>query len=93
LLFTISTAAGGPVCWLEDMVVRPDRRGSGLGGRLLGHAIDYARAHHFSRITLLTDRDNERAIRLYQRQGFQRSAMTALRLSLASGGANEERPG
>jgi GNAT superfamily N-acetyltransferase len=93
LLFTVSTAEGGPVCWLEDMVVRPDRRGSGLGGRLLGHALGYARAQHFTRITLLTDRDNEGAIRFYQRQGFQRSAMTVLRLSLESDGENDERPG
>ena len=26
LLFTVSTAEGGRTCWLEDMVVRADRR-------------------------------------------------------------------
>src|ERR1700678_2436468 len=57
LLFTVSTAEGGPACWLEDMVVRPDRRGGGLGSRLLQQAVDYARSHGFHRITLLTDRD------------------------------------
>ena len=81
LLYTVSTAEGGPVCWLEDMVVRPDRRGSGLGSRLLRHAIDYAKAHGFARLTLLTDRDNEGAIRLYERHGFKRSAMIPWRLS------------
>ena len=80
LLFTISTAEGGPVCWLEDMVVRPDRRGSGLGSRLLESAIDYARTHGFSRITLLTDKLNAGAIRFYGRHGFVQSEMTALRL-------------
>ena len=82
LLFTISTAEGGPACWLEDMVVRPDRRGSGLGSRLLQHAIDYARVHGFSRITLLTDKANAGAIRFYGRHGFVESAMAALRLDL-----------
>jgi len=82
LLFTISTAEGGPVCWLEDMVVRPDRRGDGLGSRLLRHAIDYARIHRFSRITLLTDKVNDGAIRFYERHGFVESAMTACRLDL-----------
>jgi GNAT superfamily N-acetyltransferase len=82
LLFTISTAEGGPVCWLEDMVVRPDRRGNGLGSRLLRHAVDYARAGGFSRITLLTDRINSRAIRFYAWHDFVESDMTALRLSL-----------
>ena len=84
LLFTISTAEGGPVCWLEDMVVRPDWRGSGLGSRLLQHAIDWARSQGFSRITLLTDKVNSGAIRFYGRHGFVESAMTALRLVLKS---------
>ena len=82
LLFTISTAEGGPVCWLEDMVVRPDRRQEGLGARLLQHAIDYARAAGFCRITLLTDRVNDGARRFYARQGFVEAEMTALRLRL-----------
>ncbi len=80
LLFTISTAEGGPVCWLEDMVVSPDRRGGGLGSRLLASAIDYSRSHGFSRITLLTDKLNAGAIRFYGRHGFIESEMTALRL-------------
>ncbi len=82
LLRTISTAEGGPVCWLEDMVVRPDARAAGLGSRLLQHAIDYARSNGFKRITLLTDGDNEEARRFYQRHGFQLSAMATLRLNL-----------
>lgn len=82
LLFTVSTAEGGPVCWLEGMVVRPERRGGGLGSRLLNHAIEYARSHGFIRITLLTDRVNAGAIRFYGRHGFTESAMTALRLNL-----------
>ena len=59
----------------------PSRRGDGLGSRLLQHAIDYARAHGFSRITLLTDRANSGAIRFYGRHGFAESEMTALRLT------------
>lgn len=82
LLFTVSTAEGGPACWLEDMVVTPERRGSGLGSRLLRHAIDYACASGYARITLLTDAVNQRAIQFYTRHGFARSQMTALRLHL-----------
>ena len=29
LLYTVSTAEGGKAAWLEDLVVRPDRRGQG----------------------------------------------------------------
>ncbi len=82
LLFTVSTAEGGPACWLEDMVLHPDWRGGGLGTRLLQHAIDWARGRGFTRISLLTDKANEGAIRFYQRQGFVESAMTVLRLPL-----------
>ncbi len=82
LLFSISTAQGGPVCWLEDMIVHPAHRGNGAGSRLLQSAIDDARTAGFSRITLLTDAVNESAIRFYERHGFARSAMTTLRLYL-----------
>ena len=82
LLFTISTAEGAPVCWLEDMVVRPEQRGQGLGSRLLQHALNYARASGLARITLLTDRTNTQAARFYQRHGFCGSEMTPLRLHL-----------
>lgn len=82
LLFTISTAEGGPVCWLEDMVVRPEHRGEGLGSQLLERAIEYASEHRFSRISLLTDRVNNGAIRFYGKHGFEESAMTALRLRI-----------
>ena len=84
LLFTISTAEGGRVCWMEDMVVHPDRRGDGLGSRLLQSAVEYARTHGFSRITLLTDQLNAGAIRFYGRHGFVESEMTVLRLMTSS---------
>lgn len=80
LLFTISTAQGGPVCWLEDVIVRPDARGRGIGSQLIQHAIDYARTRGFTRITLQTDRTNAGAQRLYERHGFVRSDMTVMRL-------------
>ena len=83
LLFTISTAEGGKAAWLEDLVVRPDQRDRGLGTRLLRAAVDWARKEGLARITLLTDADNARARRLYQRQGFAASAMQPLRLHLA----------
>jgi ribosomal protein S18 acetylase RimI-like enzyme len=83
LLFTVSTAAGGPVCWLEDLIVAPSHRGGGLGSRLLQTAIEYARARGFARITLLTDKANAGALRFYERHGFAESAMTPMRLNLA----------
>ena len=83
LLFSVSTALGGTVALLEDMVVAPSHRGSQIGSRLLAHAVAYAQAKGCRRITLLTDADNVAAQRFYTRQGFVRSGMVALRLSLA----------
>ena len=42
LLITISTAEGGFVLILEDLVVHKDHRGQGYGSRLLSHALGYA---------------------------------------------------
>ncbi|HEY2573182.1 MAG TPA: GNAT family N-acetyltransferase, partial [Verrucomicrobiaceae bacterium] len=39
LLFTISTAEGGFVILMEDVIVHPDHRGQGYGTRLLQYAI------------------------------------------------------
>ncbi len=82
LLFTVSTACGGKVALLEDMIVHPAKRGDGLGGKLLEAAIGLARHEGCLRITLLTDRANDAAIRFYQRHGFGISEMMPLRLAL-----------
>lgn len=81
LLFTVSTACGGKVALLEDMVMHPAHRNGGLGGRLLQAAKDLARRENCLRVTLLTDRSNAAAIRFYRRSGFEESAMIPLRLS------------
>ncbi len=82
LLYTVSTALGGRVALLEDMVVSPNVRNSGIGSRLLEHAVHYARLNGYKRITVLTDRANESAQRFYQKHGFAFSAMIPLRLLL-----------
>ena len=80
LLYSISTALGGNVAILEDMVMAKDFRGKGLGKELLQEAIDFAQKHGCLRLTLLTDFDNEAAIRFYQSAGFSLSKMIPLRL-------------
>ena len=80
LLYTVSTAEGGKAAWLEDLVVRPDRRGRGIGRKLLEYVAARAHAEGILRITLLTDPDNERAHALYRNLGFQFSSMRAMRL-------------
>lgn len=82
LLYTISTAEGGPVAWLEDLVVDPSYRGQGIGKSLLRFVIADGRKKGLKRITLLTDMDNQKAKALYKSHGFKSSGMTPLRLSL-----------
>ena len=82
LLFTISTAEGGFVILLEDVIVHRDFRGMGFGEKLLHHAIDYAKKKDFLRITLLTDRLNDDGVRFFKSHGFFESSMIPMRLIL-----------
>jgi GNAT superfamily N-acetyltransferase len=79
LLITISTAEGGFVLILEDLIVHKDHRGQGYGSRLLEHALGYARAKDFLRITLLTDKLENSARSFYEQHGFQQSGMVPMR--------------
>src|SRR5215471_10631703 len=56
LLFTISTAEGGFVILLEDLVIHKAYQGQGYGNKLLEHAIDFAKQKNLLRITLFTNR-------------------------------------
>jgi GNAT superfamily N-acetyltransferase len=80
LLYSISTALGGKVAILEDMIIIKDFRSKGFGSKLLGAAIDFARERGCMRITLLTDFDNETAQAFYRKFGFRKSAMIPMRL-------------
>jgi len=80
LLFTISTAEGGFVILLEDLVVHKRYQGKGYGSKLLQHAIDFAKQKNFLRITLLTDRPENVAQEFFRHQGFVESSMIPMRL-------------
>lgn len=79
LLITISTAEGGFVLLLEDLVIHKDHRGQGYGRALLEYACEFAREKGFSRITLLTDKPNIIAKEFYLHHGFVESDMIPMR--------------
>ena len=83
LLFTISTAEGGFVILLEDLVVHDSFRGHGYGSQLLEYAINFARQKKFLRITLLTDRPELRSQNFFKRHGFYESSMLPMRLLIS----------
>lgn len=81
-LITVSTAEGGRVLLLEDVIVSRAHRGGGLGRRLVEHVLDWARGQGMTRVTLLADRDNRPALDFYRALGFGSSNMTVLRKGL-----------
>lgn len=79
MLFTISTARGGFVILMEDVVIHPHHRGQGYGTMLLDHVIDYAKQKEFLRITLLTDKISAESQEFFRKQGFDYSNMIPMR--------------
>jgi N-acetylglutamate synthase-like GNAT family acetyltransferase len=79
LLFTISTACGGFVILMEDVVIHPDHRGQGYGTMLVDHVAEFAKKKQFKRITLLTDRISAESQEFFKKQGFEYSSMIPMR--------------
>ncbi|MEO5714426.1 MAG: GNAT family N-acetyltransferase [Luteolibacter sp.] len=79
LLFTISTACGGFVILMEDVVIHPDHRGQGYGAMLLDYATEFAHKKQFKRITLLTDKISAESQEFFKKQGFEYSNMIPMR--------------
>jgi len=90
LLFTISTAEGGFVLLLEDLVVHREYRVHGYGSMLLDYAIEFAKQKNFRRITLLTDRPELRSQNFFRKHGFYESPMLPMRLLLSPQGGQQE---
>jgi GNAT superfamily N-acetyltransferase len=79
LLFTISTARGGFVILMEDVIVHPAHRGQGYGRMLLDHVVEFAKRKNFKRITLLTDKISEESQQFFAKNGFEYSNMIPMR--------------
>ncbi len=82
LLITISTAEGGFVLLLEDLIIAASYRAMGVGSKLMQHALAFARSKRFMRITLLTDEEHDHANTFYEKHGFLRSTMIPMRVNL-----------
>lgn len=62
-----NTWAERPVCYLEDLFVADEARGSGLGRALIEDLLGLCRRRGWSRLYWHTDRSNDTARRLYDR--------------------------
>jgi ribosomal protein S18 acetylase RimI-like enzyme len=56
---------GAMVCYLSDLYVKPDRRGTGAGRALIDHVIDFAQKRGLSNVRWLTQHYNYAGRRLY----------------------------
>lgn len=79
MLFTISTARGGFVILMEDVVIHPHHRGQGYGTMLVDHVAEFAKQKRFLRITLLTDKISAESQEFFKKQGFEYSNMIPMR--------------
>jgi GNAT superfamily N-acetyltransferase len=73
-----SNQVGGEICEVDELYVRAERRGEGLGSALF-EAIDAGRFGAFAGIALGVSPGNARARRLYERLGFRAAGTTMLR--------------
>ena len=81
ILYTISTALGTKVAIFEDFIVDKNYRNQGIGENLIDFVFEDLNAKNFSRITLLTDNDNLKAHKFYEKKGFVKSSMVPFRKS------------
>ncbi|PNZ24954.1 GNAT family acetyltransferase [Staphylococcus petrasii] len=56
---------------ISMLATMPDTRGKGVGGKLLDYAEQQALENGFSKISLTVVKDNDKAVRLYKKQGFE----------------------
>lgn len=73
-LYPFFTSVGLARTWvLNDLFVRPDARGRGVGRALLERARDHARSTGARRVDLQTARTNTTAQALYESFGYERN--------------------
>jgi GNAT superfamily N-acetyltransferase len=75
----VSTSEGGGSVLVEDMVVIDAARRQGVGRLLLRAVETWARDRGATRLQLLADRENEAALRFYERLGWSGTRLVCLR--------------
>ncbi|HER63365.1 MAG TPA: GNAT family N-acetyltransferase [Desulfobacteraceae bacterium] len=76
---TLSTAEGGPALLVEDMVVREEYRGKGIGSRLMEEIARWGQKKDANRLQLLADRNNSSALEFYKKTGWRVTGLICMR--------------
>ena len=74
LYWSFSSTLAADVVLMNDLFVRPDARGGGIGRALIQASVDVAKARGAPHVEWLTAIDNRLAQGLYERVGAARSA-------------------
>jgi GNAT superfamily N-acetyltransferase len=75
----VSTAEGGVVALIEDLVIDPQWRRRGVGRKLMASIERWALDREVTRMQLLADRTNFSALDFYDRIGWLPTRMICLR--------------
>lgn len=75
----ISTAEGGKVGILEDLIVDKDFREKSIGSKLLSEVEKYCKENNILRLTLLADKDNKGAVGFYNSKNWKFTNLIVLR--------------
>jgi GNAT superfamily N-acetyltransferase len=86
--FAWTPEIGGMAGWLDELYVRPEHRGAGLGTRLLQAAIALCREQGCRAVDLQVEPSHSRAADLYARSGFQELPRRTFRLDLRRSDGN-----
>jgi GNAT superfamily N-acetyltransferase len=78
----VSTAEGGRVGLIEDVIVDKKHRRTGIGTLLLQGIVDWSRKARLKRLQLLADLDNKPAVDFYSSQGWISTRLGCMRLML-----------
>ncbi len=64
---SFSTEFGKPCVWIEDIYIKPQFRGTGLGGQFLNYIEEKYEGHVFR---LEAEEENENAVHVYRKHGI-----------------------
>ena len=75
----ISTAEGGKAAMIEDMVIEKSARGNGIGRLIMDEVTSWAEENGITRLQLLADKNNIRAISFYKKNDWKDTQLICLR--------------